>query len=97
MSIAQYPKHPDSIETKASRDPGFDQLDDARNRSSGSSSSTLPCMDTTLYVVVPLSPCQPLGGVTWPRISPPGLAWVWTLIYHSPAVICCACSGVSVA
>jgi hypothetical protein len=29
-----------------------------------------------VYVVVPLSSCQPLGGVTWPRISPPGLAWV---------------------
>jgi hypothetical protein len=38
-----------------------------------------------------------LGGITCPRISPPGLACVCTLTYHSPAVNCCACSGVSVA
>src|SRR5437868_394383 len=24
-------------------------------------------------------------GTTWPRISPPGLALVWTLTYHLPA------------
>src|SRR5271167_1996095 len=40
---------------------------------------------------------QLLGGMTCPRTSPPGFACVCTLMYHSPALNCCACSGVSVA
>ena len=40
---------------------------------------------------------QLFGGTTWPRISPAGWDWVCTLMYHSPAANCLACSGVSVA
>src|SRR4051794_40156769 len=36
-------------------------------------------------------------GSIWPRISPPGLAAVWTLAYHLPAIRSAAWAGVSVA
>src|SRR5207244_3173678 len=33
--------------------------------------------------------------VTWPRISPPLLAAVWTFTYHLPAMSSLACASVS--
>jgi hypothetical protein len=40
---------------------------------------------------------QPLGGTTWPRISPAGCSFVCRFTYHFPAEKSLACSGVSVA
>ena len=45
----------------------------------------------------PVTVRQDLGGITWPRISPPGWVCECRLMYQSPAANCSASAGLSVA